>query len=115
MGRRSMALAEDPREERKPSFWLEVYWFLLICVGGGILAILVLAPRLARHRSSLDLETEIRGTLSRLTHLERQYEAALQALENDSFYREEVIRHVLKVKKRNEDFLQMAGAISDNR
>lgn len=89
-----------------PSFWGELYWFALISVGGVAFAILVLAPRLARHESALDLEQSLRAGNQRIAKLEAEYEAGLEALENDPFYREELMRAVLKVKRADEEFLQ---------
>jgi hypothetical protein len=109
---------EDPPVQRetepRPVFWKEIYWFVVICLGGFTLALLVLAPRLARHRSVLDVETGLRTTVARLSTLERQYEAAIQALEDDPFYREEVIRDVLRVKKTSEEYLKKSAGVSDN-
>jgi hypothetical protein len=93
---------------------VEIYWFTIICLGGTILAVVVLAPRLARNRRSRDLEAELTTTTARLSSLENRYEAAVRALENDPFYREEVIRHILEVKKNDEEFLKRTAPISDN-
>ncbi|HZN58057.1 MAG TPA: hypothetical protein VFD71_08285 [Planctomycetota bacterium] len=97
-------------EESRPVFWQEVYWFLLVCLGGWTLGILVLAPRLSRHRSVLDMERELKGSVARLEQLEREYDAAIQAMETDTFYREEAIRSILKVKKPGEEFLEAPAA-----
>lgn len=98
---------EDPAfaGPRPPVFWQELYWFLLITVGGIALAIVVLAPRLAQQRSSSDVEASLRVTVAGIENLERQYDAAIEALETDPFYRDEVIRAVLQVKKNEEEFL----------
>ena len=99
---------------KRPNFWMELYWFAIISLGGAILAVLVLAPRLARNRGGLDLEAELTAATVQLSSLENRYEAAIQALENDTFYREEVIRQVLRVKKKDEEFLKRIAVISDN-
>ncbi|MBI4602086.1 MAG: hypothetical protein HY721_09010 [Planctomycetes bacterium] len=103
--------------EERPVFWKELYGFGLITLGGLMLAVLVLAPKLARSRSTADLERELSDTVGRLEDLAEQYEAALAAMEDggDPFYRDEVIRAVLKVKRRNEEFLLKNGAgMTDN-
>ncbi len=94
------------RPEPRPVFWKELYWFALICLGGWTLAVLVLSPRLSRLQSARELEGSLRLTVARLSDLEQQYEAAIQALEEDPFYRDETIRAVLNVKKSNEEFLK---------
>lgn len=108
------SVKRNPTRRVRPSFWVEIYWFTIICLGGTILAVVVLAPRLARNRRSLDLEAELTTTTARLSSLENRYEAAVEALENDPFYREEVIRHILEVKKNDEEFLKRTTPISDN-
>ena len=108
-----MASADDETTER-PTFWNELYWFGLIGLGGLAIALLVLAPKLARHRSTLDTEDGLRAAVAHLEQLEKQYGAAMEAMENDPFYREEVQRAVLKVKKRDEDFLKGSPPASDN-
>ncbi len=100
--------------EPRPVFWKELYWFVVICLGGSILAVLVLSPRLARHRNTVDVENSLQRTVTGLARLERQYDAAIQALDTDPFYRDEVIRSVLKVKRNTEEFLKQPSGISDN-
>jgi hypothetical protein len=109
-----MAFADDERREEPPNFWNELYWFGLISLGGLALALLVLAPKLAKHRSTLDTEDGLRAAVARLDLLEKQYEAAIEAMENDPFYREEVLRAVLKVKKSDEVLLKESARNSDN-
>lgn len=97
-----------------PVFWKEIYWFTVVSLAGWMLALFVLAPRLARRRTAHDMEAGLCSTTIRLARFEREYEAAIQAVEDDPFYREELIRAVLKVKKSNEEFLKDAAALSDN-
>jgi hypothetical protein len=99
---------------RRPIFWQEIYWFTVISIAGVGLACWVLPPRLARYRSALDLEEELRGTNLALEQVERQYEAGVAAVENDPFYREEAYRSLLKVKRKDEEFLKEPSAVSDN-
>ena len=108
---RSPALTGGP----KPVFRRELYWFTVICLGGWILAMALLVPRLASYRETRDMEESLQGVVTRLSSLEREYEAAIAALENDGFYRDEVYRRVLKVKKPNEEFiLKKEAGVSDN-
>ena len=74
----------------------------------------VLPPRLARNRSALDMENDLRRTVTHLSKLEKEYEAMIPAVESDPFYRDEVYRKVLRVKKNNEEFLKNATRNSDN-
>ena len=97
-----------------PVFSKELFWFALISLGGLILATAVLPPRLARNRSALDMEEDLRSSVTKLSGLEKEYEALIQAMENDPFYRDEVYRKVLGVKKNNEEFLKKAPRASDN-
>ena len=101
-------------DSSRPVFWKEMYWFAVICLGGWILAMAVLPPRLARNRSALDMESGLRRTVARLSRLEKEYEALIPAVENDPFYRDEVYRKVLGVKKNNEEFLKNSPGDSDN-
>lgn len=107
--------ASPPRAtEPRPVFWKEIYWFTVICLGGWILALVVLPPRLARNRSAFDIENDLRRTVTHLSKLEKQYAAVIPAVESDPFYRDEVYRKVLRVKKPNEEFLKKAANNSDN-
>jgi hypothetical protein len=97
-----------------PVFWNELYWFALLCTCGVALCLWILPPRLARNRSTAEIELDLRGTVEELGNMEREYEAAILAVENDPFYREEVVRAILKVKKKDEVFLKQASGLSDN-
>jgi hypothetical protein len=99
---------------RAPVFWEEVYWFAVVTLLGCGLALWMLPPRLARNRSALEIEEDLVGTVAALQTMERKYEAAIAAVENDPFYREEVYRALLKVKKKDEEFLKPPAGISDN-
>ena len=101
-----MALDSRQRSRKEPSFWKELYWFTAICLGGMILALAVLPPRLSRQRQMLELEAELRTSVEDLKEKEEEYEQAIMAMENDPFYREEVYRTRLGVKKENEEFLE---------
>jgi len=109
-GAKDMTPAGEPR----PTFWRDLYWFGLICLGAWIVAVAILPPRLARNRRSYELEKALQGVNAQLAEKERQYEAAIAAMENDPYYREAVYRHVLQVKKSDEEFLKRAGGVSDN-
>jgi hypothetical protein len=98
----------------QPVFWKEVYWLALICLGGWVLAVWVLSPRLARDRSSRDAERGLEQTVQQLEMLQGEYEAAIVAVENDVFYRDEVYRNILKVKRDGEEFLKKEVPVSDN-
>jgi hypothetical protein len=101
-------------DKPRPVFWKEMYWFTVICLGGWILAMAILPPRLARNRSAADMENDLRRAVAHLSKLEKEYEALIPAVENDPFYRDEVYRKVLRVKKTNEEFLKNTAVDSDN-
>ena len=105
---------EGRRQAEQPNFWKELYWFALICLGGWVLAVSVLSPRLARDRSSGDAEAGLEQAVQQLEALEKEYEAAIVAVENDVFYRDEVYRNILKVKRDGEEFLKEQAPVSDN-
>ena len=97
-----------------PVFWSELYWFALLSTCGIALCLWLLPPRLARNRATAEIELDLRDTVEELGDMEREYEAAILAVENDPFYREEVVRAILKVKKKDEVFLKQASGLSDN-
>jgi hypothetical protein len=94
----------------RPVFWKELYWFAIICLGGAALALALLPGRLARHRATLDLEEDLQAAVAGLADLEQQYEVAIAAVENDPFYKEEVQRHRLGVKRKGETLLSQPAA-----
>lgn len=97
-----------------PAFSSEIYWFALIALGAWALAVWTLAPRLARNRVAADREAQLERNVARLAQLERQFEAAIAAMESDPYYREAVYRAVLGVKRADEVFLKSAAAEADN-
>ena len=110
---------EDLRESRargepQPTFGRDLYGFAIICLGAWILAVWILPPRLARNRRAYETEKGLQTLNSRLETKERQYEAAIGAMENDPAYRDGVYRDVLKVKKAEEEFLKDPDGVSDN-
>ena len=113
-----MASTEEPGPRRAspegPVFWNDLYWFALLSTCGLALCLWLLPPRLARNRATAEIELDLRDTVEELGNMEREYEAAILAVENDPFYREEVVRAILKVKKKDEVFLKQASGLSDN-
>ena len=105
---------EKKKRVEQPVFWKELYWFALICLCGWVLAALVLSPRLARDRSSRDTESGLEQPVQQLETLQKEYEAAIVAVENDAFYRDEVYRNILKVKRDGEEFVKEQAPVSDN-
>ena len=98
----------------RPVFGRELYWFALICLGTWILAVSVLSPRLARNRKALEIEKGLEGVISQLSAKEKEFEAAIAAMENDPYYREAVYRALLGVKRSDEVFLKGGSETSDN-
>ena len=111
---RPQGLPAGRRRADPPSFAKELYWFALICLCGWVLAVSVLSPRLARDRSSRVVEAELRQAVQQLDKLEKEYDAAIVAVENDPFYRDEVYRNILGVKRDGEEFLKKEEPVSDN-
>jgi hypothetical protein len=95
-----------PLDEPRPSFARELYWFALISLGTWILGVYLLAPRLAKSRQSVEFERELEVSVSQLALKEREYEAAIAAMENDPFYRQAVYRSVLGVKQGEEVYIR---------
>ena len=100
-------------QDATPVFWQEIYWFVVLSLCGLTLAFFVLAPRLAQFRTTHDVEMGLKKTVARLDTLEKQYQSAIQAVDSDPFYREELIRSVLKVKKNDEEFLGLDPSLAD--
>lgn len=90
----------------RPCFWKELYAFALIGLGTWILGVVLIAPRLARSRQTVEMELELESTVLGLAEKERQYEAAIAAMENDPFYREAVYRAVLGVRRTDEIYIR---------
>lgn len=93
-------------EHGRPNFWHELYWFVVICLGGWILALAVLPPAMVRLRNALEFEAECRQRVETLTVRNAALKRVVNAFETDPHYREEVIRKILGVKKTDEVFLK---------
>jgi cell division protein FtsB len=101
------------RSQERPVFWKELYWFALIALGAWVLGILLLAPRLSRNQQAYEYEEALRREVDELGRKEVQYAAAVEAMENDPYYRDEAYRHFLRVKKPGEVFLKEDLETSD--
>ena len=95
-----------PGGRDKPVFWKECYTLVVIVLGGLLLALAVLPPRLARHRQLLEVEADLRESVQGLQRTQAEYEAAIMAMENDVFFRDEVYRSRLGLKRGSEEFLK---------
>ena len=89
--------------DRGGVFWREVYWFVVIVLVGLTIALLVLPPRAVKFRSLSHLEAELNSKNERLNEQQKLLEAAIAAKE-DPFYRQNVYRKVLRVKKNDEEY-----------
>ena len=98
----------------RPVFWKELYWFALICLGAWIVAVAILSPRFARNRKAYETEDELRRVCDELARKEGEFQAAIEAMENDPYYRDGIYRWVLKVKKSDEIPLKSGPEVSDN-
>lgn len=100
--------------ERRPAFGLEFFNLVVICLLGLLVALLILPQRLEPYLQTRMVEENLHQTVAGLELRQQEYEAAIYAVENDSFYRDEVYRHVLGVQKKAEKVLKLPAPISDN-
>ena len=95
----------------RPSFWIEMYWFVCVGLAGWCLALLILPPKATRLFNSLRAESKYQQRIDRLVREEIQYRQAVTALDEDQFFRREVLHAVLKVYEHGEvDVPGSAGA-----
>lgn len=85
-------------------FWLEVYWFVVIALVGITIALLILPPRAVKFRSLSRLEAELRTKNEILDEQQKLLEAGITAMKEDPFYRQNVYRKILGVKKNDEEY-----------
>ena len=95
-------------------FWREVYWFAVIALIAVTVALLVLPPRAVRYSSLGRLENELKAKNERLDEQQQKLLSAITAMKEDDFYKQNVFRKVLGVKKNDEEFLDGKGA-AENR
>ncbi|MFP6631813.1 MAG: hypothetical protein VCD16_04210 [Planctomycetota bacterium] len=95
-------------------FWREVYWFAVIALIAVTVALLVLPPRAVRYSSLGRLENELKAKNERLDEQQKKLLSAITAMKEDDFYKQNVFRKVLGVKKNDEEFLDGKGA-AENR
>jgi hypothetical protein len=93
----------EPRAAESRRFWNELYWFAAIGVAAATLALLVVPGRLAAviemRRRERGLDRELRAIEAR----ERVYSKAIEAVENDPYYREGVFRALLQARRPGEE------------
>jgi cell division protein FtsB len=85
-------------------FWQEVYWFAVIALVGITVALLVLPPRAVKFRSLSRTEAELKAKNERLDEQQKLLEAAITAMKEDPYYRQNVYRKLLGVKKNSEEY-----------
>ncbi len=90
----------------RPNFWLEVYWLTILGLCAWIAALAILPPALVRLRESLAFEADCRRRVETVSARHTDLKKTLNAFENDPYYREEVIRAILGVKRYDEVFLR---------
>ncbi len=90
-------------------FFKEVYWFIVICLVGSILAILVIPPRASKYWKMLELESRLASRNAELEEQARVLDARAESMDTDPFYREAEIRKILGVKKNSEEYLEFKG------
>jgi cell division protein FtsB len=91
--------------DRGGVFWREVYWFVVIALIAITVALLVLPPRAVRYSSLARLESDLKTKNERLDEQQQKLESAIAAMKEDAFYKENVFRKVLGVKKNDEEVL----------
>jgi len=98
--------AERRPPRAAPEFWRELFWFAAIGLAGYIATVSLLPERRQRLLRVLEVEAGLRSVVEDLQEREEEYRAAILAVENDPFFRGEVFRRVLGVKRAEEEFLQ---------
>ena len=101
----SAAPLQTGSSEPQPEFWRELYWFVVLCLMGWILALAVLPPKAERLATTRSIEEETRARVESLTLRELQYRQAIEALDDDPFFRGEVFHVVLGWHKDGEERL----------
>ena len=93
--------------EKKPPgiFFKELYWFVLICIAGCIVGLLVLPPRARKYWKMRELESKLTTRNLEFRAKEHSLKSRLDGL-NDPFYKEALTRKVLELKKNTEEYLQ---------
>lgn len=89
-------------------FWNELYWFVVLGAVAWIVGWIVIPPRALRSLSLLEKEQQLEQGLERARHVERVYENAIDAVENDPYYREGVYRQRLGVTRPGDEVLPAA-------
>lgn len=98
----TMAAGENP-VGRQPEFWREIYWFVVLCLIGWILALAILPPKAAHLATTQAIEENTRARVEAITRRELQYRQAIEALDEDPFFRGEVLHIVLGWHKDGEE------------
>ena len=95
----------EPSRRSEPTFWVELYWFVCICLVGCCLALAVLPPKANQLFESLGAESKYQERIDGLVRQEIQYRQAVTALDEDPFFRREVLHAILRVYKQGEEDL----------
>ena len=103
----SAAVEDSGTGNRQPVFWKEVYGFIVISLLAVAVAFAVFPPSAGRLTSMRQLEAHLAQRVEKLAKREKVLEAAIKSVESDPFYREAVYRHVLRLRKSEEEFLQL--------
>lgn len=105
--RKARSKTESPLDGTiRPNFWLEVYWLTVLGLCAWIVALAILTPAFVRLRESLAFEADCRQRVEAVSARNTDLKKALNAFETDPYYREEVIRAILGVKRYDEVFLR---------
>ncbi|HLU47134.1 MAG TPA: hypothetical protein VK116_03590 [Planctomycetota bacterium] len=94
-------------ESTRPSFFKELYAFVLIGLLGATLALYLVPPKARRYWSLIEHETRLEERNRALRDQILELREATESLQNDPFFREAVLRERLDVKRRSEQWLPL--------
>ena len=90
-----------------PRFAEEIYWFVVIALGGVLIGTAVLPPKTSEILELLDTEHETAIRVEDLRERERVLDAAIDAARNDPFYRRGILRNRLGLTRKSEEKLEL--------
>ena len=99
---------ESAKQKPDRVFFRELYWFVVICIVGVTIALLVLPPKARKYWTMLELESKLAARNEQLLQEAVVLRTRHGSL-SDPLYREALIRKILGKKKNSEEYLQTEG------
>ncbi len=90
-----------------PRFADEIYWFVVIALGGVLIGTAVLPPKTAEIFDLLETEHETATRVDDLRQREQVLDAAIDAARNDPFYRRGILRNRFGLTRKSEEKLEL--------